>query len=322
VKYLKKFSIFEAKANPAPFLSSKEKLVLGRIVTGSYSQDPSTKEVNVQGDVDMSEGYGKAASKMTRSRWFKDIPFQFGEVTGNFDVSNQDIISLEGSPYKVGGTYYCQSASLRDIKGAPQEIGEDFNCGGNQIRSLRGGPVKVGGNYNCPSNGLTSLVGAPEEIFGNFNCGYNSVKVLTGAPTIVHGNFDYSFNPLKTLQGAPRKVGGDFIFAYDDMIEHYRRRSLSSLEGAPDEIGGWFIYLDTLKIRWNLAGWIEGYKKHPDLFGPWIPSQLDSIENFEGISHSDAALIRTQFPEIFQKMTANIDPEAVVALADLGDLGF
>jgi hypothetical protein len=323
MKHIKGFSIFEAKVNAAPVLTSKEKLIMGRIVLGSYSQDPSTGVINVEGDVNMSDGYGKVVSTSTRVRRFNNIPFQFGEVTGHFLVAEQRIASIKGSPSKVGLSYDCGgNGLLMDIKDAPREIGEDFDCSINQITTLKGGPIKVGRNYDCSFNQLTKLTGAPEEILGDFNCRENSLRSLEGAPRIVHGNFDFTYNPVKNLRGSPRKVGGDFIFEYNELIPEINvgKRKLSSLEGAPDEIGGWFIYRDDLKIRWNLQGWIEGLKKYPDLFDPFIISKYGSDLDLKDITPSDFYLLRTHHPAIWQKLQK--DQDSVTTLADLGEIGF
>ena len=76
----------------------------------------------------------------------------FGKITGYFNCSDLDHVSL---------------------KGAPTEIGGDFRCGSNQLTSLEGAPQKVRGSFICPNNKLTSLKGAPQKVGGIFSCHSN-----------------------------------------------------------------------------------------------------------------------------------------------------
>jgi len=84
---------------------------LDKFVDGTWTRRADGK-INVEGHVDMSE------------RELDKIPFQFGEVTGNFDCSFNNLTSLEG---------------------APEEVGDDFNCLDNPLESLEGAPDWVGG---------------------------------------------------------------------------------------------------------------------------------------------------------------------------------
>jgi hypothetical protein len=93
--------------------------------------------VNVNGDVDLSH------------RELTKLPIQFGQVTGFFDCSNNQLTSLDGSPHKV----------------------HNFDCSYNNLTDLAGSPKEVGGGFYCSNNNkLTSLVGAPELIEDIFYC--------------------------------------------------------------------------------------------------------------------------------------------------------
>ena len=155
----------------------------------------------------------------------------FGKVTGDFDCSWNQLISLKGAPQEVGGNFICYSNRLTSLKGAPQTVGGGFNCSNTQLTSLEGAPQEVGENFYCQSNQLTSLKGAPQEVGGDFDCHSNQLTSLKGAPKIVGGRFDCSRNQLTSLEGAPREVGGNFDCA---------NNQLTSLEGAPQTVGGDF----------------------------------------------------------------------------------
>ena len=68
-------------------------------------------EVSVHGNVNLN---GKLN--------IKQLPIKFKEVDGYFDISNNELTSLEGSPALVT---------------------KDFNCSHNKLESLKGAPTKV-----------------------------------------------------------------------------------------------------------------------------------------------------------------------------------
>ena len=96
----------------------------------------------------------------------------FGEVTGDFDCSDLELISLEGAPQTVGGDFYCYNNQLTSLEGAPQEVGTTFDCFNNYLTSLEGAPQTIGGNFDCRKNpNLNSLDGIGEvkgEIYTDF----------------------------------------------------------------------------------------------------------------------------------------------------------
>ena len=97
----------------------------------------------------------------------------FGKITGNFDCSELDLVSLEGAPQKVGGGFICSYNQLTSLKGAPQTVDGDFKCSYNHLTSLKGAPQTVGGSFNCSDNYLTSLEEAPQKVGGWFDCHNN-----------------------------------------------------------------------------------------------------------------------------------------------------
>ena len=155
----------------------------------------------------------------------------FGKVTGNFNCSKLDLISLEGAPQEVGGWFDCDNNQLTSLKGAPQKVKGDFSCAGNQLTSLEGAPQEVGEGFWCSGNQLTTLEGAPQKVGGSFKCWSNILTSLKGAPQEVGGNFYCANNRLTSLKGAPKKVGENFDCPWNE---------LTSLKGAPKTVGGWF----------------------------------------------------------------------------------
>lgn len=71
------------------------------------------------------------------------------EITGNFSINNNQLITLEGGPMKVDGNFMCFNNKLTSLKGCPKEIGGGFYCNYNKLNSLEGIPKKLGGFLYC-----------------------------------------------------------------------------------------------------------------------------------------------------------------------------
>ena len=155
----------------------------------------------------------------------------FGKITGAFDCSRLDLISLKGAPQEVGESFYCFGNKLTSLEGAPQIVKKNFYCSYNQLTSLEGAPIEVGRSFECHNNQLTSLEGAPTEVGRNFECQYNQLTSLKGAPQTVGEDFYCFNNQLTSLKGAPQIVKKNFYCSYNQ---------LTSLEGAPQTVGGGF----------------------------------------------------------------------------------
>ena len=98
------------------------------------------------------------------------LPFEFGEVYGNFDCSGcKNLTSLEGCPKEVGGDFDCNyCCSLNSLVGSPKKVGGEFSCVYcDSLNSLFGSPQEVCGDFNCRHcKKLTSFVFSPDYIGG------------------------------------------------------------------------------------------------------------------------------------------------------------
>jgi hypothetical protein len=74
-------------------------------------------------------------------------------IRGNFLCSNDDLITLEGGPERVGLSYSVfrlRKSKIRSLVGAPIYVGGDFDVGDNsELESLEGIPKKVTGDFYC-----------------------------------------------------------------------------------------------------------------------------------------------------------------------------
>lgn len=138
-------------------LTKKQIDFLNKYTKGSWTYNPSTGLVDVNGEFDCSGSRVKTLSGI-----------KFGKVSSDFACPGNDLTSLEGAPQEVGGSFYCDDNKLTSLKGAPQEVGGNFWCYYNKLTSLDGAPPKVGGSFDCSRNELIDLKGAPQKVGDEF----------------------------------------------------------------------------------------------------------------------------------------------------------
>jgi hypothetical protein len=117
-------------------------------------------------DVDDSVGFfGKGLVK---------VPLKFNRVSGNFNCSSNDLISLFGCPQWVGGNFACSDNGLTSLKFFPKFIGGDLFIYDNYITSLKGIPKNI--NYiDCDNNKIWSFIGIPDNFRGELLCQSNPI---------------------------------------------------------------------------------------------------------------------------------------------------
>ena len=284
MRHIKTFSLFES----VQILTPEQKNFLGKYTKGgSWSLNPSTGLVDVDGDFDCSrEGLNDL------------LGIRFGRAFWNFYCNGNNLTSLEGAPQTVGGDFYCSDNSLQTLEGAPQTVGGDFSCNKNKLTTIEGAPQIVNGAFYCSGNMLTSLTGAPQTVGGEFGCTDNKLTSLEGAPETVGGEFSCYNNRLTSLAGAPKTIRGEF-----------------SSDGLSMQKGTWSM--DTL-----IKIFLDGTPNQQQLVAPLvdpkvIQQQID--ENPEGmlIKLKDV-LKHPQFQEL--KWPERLEQEKGL-LSDLGDVG-
>ena len=116
--------------------------------------------INDDGSVDVDGNvrlYGELLTK---------LPLKFGKVTGYFNCSNNQLISLEGSPHWVGNHFDCDNNKITSLDGSPHWVGGNFDCSRNNLKTLEGGPEVVINGYYCRNNNLNNFKGFPEDFDG------------------------------------------------------------------------------------------------------------------------------------------------------------
>lgn len=95
------------------FLSQEHIDLLDRCVDGGWKYENGV--INVKGNVYLTK------------RDLTLIPFQFGEVAVDFFCQDNNLVSLKGSPYKVGRCFFCYNNKLTSLKYVPEIIGEKID---------------------------------------------------------------------------------------------------------------------------------------------------------------------------------------------------
>lgn len=85
--------------------------------------------------------------------------FDLDEVTGSFWCNDNPLISLKGSPKKVGGNFNCHGCNLKTLEGGPEYVDKTFACYDNPLISLKGAPKYVGNDFSCEMTNIKSLDG-------------------------------------------------------------------------------------------------------------------------------------------------------------------
>ena len=96
------------------------------------------KSIDVDGDVYLS------CLGLTK------LPLKFRNVTGYFDCSNNNLITLKGAPETVDDNFDCSYNNLITLEGAPRRVNDNFDCSHNKnLMSLEGISPTIHGNFYC-----------------------------------------------------------------------------------------------------------------------------------------------------------------------------
>ena len=120
----------------------------------------------------------------------KELPVQFGLVTGEFNVRKNLLTNLKGCPRIVGGVFKCADNQLKNLEHSPEIVGDDFFCHNNPLETLQGVNTRVGGGMIAYGTSLTTLEGFKGTVVEEIWLGNTAIKTipldLTIKGTIVH----------------------------------------------------------------------------------------------------------------------------------------
>lgn len=129
--------------------------------------------------------------KMVFKHPLERIPFKFGEVTGSFVCSNNNLTSLIGSPKIVGESFLCHHNKLTSLEGSPESVRE-FNCSHNKLTNLKGISKDIKRSISCENNMIINFDGFPEFFEGEFRAHNNPVYNILALFT---RQDNYSYHP-------------------------------------------------------------------------------------------------------------------------------
>ena len=115
MKHLIPFRIYESQMTSGVTEGQKE--FLNKYTLGTWSVNPSTGLVDVQGNFNCSNRRLKSL-----------LGISFGHVSGDFRCYQNRLTSLKGAPQTVVGGFYCNDNKLTSLEGAPQTVVGKFYC--------------------------------------------------------------------------------------------------------------------------------------------------------------------------------------------------
>ena len=133
-----------------------------------YGLDPAKVTFNADGTIDYDGNVTLQAKHLTK------LPFKFGKVNGYFDISKNELITLEGCPHTVKSGFYCSFNNLTSLKDGPEYVGYDYGCSNNNLTSLEGLPKKLNSKLYCYYNPGQFTV---EDVLAVCNISKNKIRV-------------------------------------------------------------------------------------------------------------------------------------------------
>jgi len=147
-------------------------LMTSDIVGGEISDIPGKTGtyISTDGVVDVTR------SVVVFDKEMRQLPFQFGKVTGDFIVNGCGLTSLFGAPREVGRDFNVANNKLTNLQGCPRKVPGIFNISNNRITSLDGAPEVVGDDFYADDNLLTNLQGFPRSVAGDITLRNNRLN--------------------------------------------------------------------------------------------------------------------------------------------------
>ncbi len=107
--------------------------------------------INSDGSIDVNDNVDLAHKDLNK------IPLQFRNVSGYFDVYENNLTSLKGSPIKCRD-FYCSRNLLTSLEYGPKEVRFQYACYNNLLKNLQHSPITFDG-LSAFSNPLESIDG-------------------------------------------------------------------------------------------------------------------------------------------------------------------
>jgi hypothetical protein len=209
--------VVQKDKNGKPVIANQKAAI--KITGGAEPKIQADGSVDIPGDVTINLVSGDKSLPSVKDGKFT---IKFGTIGGNFICRGVKLSSLEGGPKKVTGQFDISKNELTSLVGSPEEVGSFFATDNKKLTSLTGGPKIIKGItdtnknqkeyiYDISGCGLTTLEGNGITSFGpgGFNCGGNKITSLAGLGVVTSTGvtrFDCSNNQLTSLNGIPRPI--------------------------------------------------------------------------------------------------------------------
>jgi hypothetical protein len=140
------------------------------------------------------------------SKWEQDED-GFINVDGDFEASGMDLKDLYGIKFgAINGDFNVSDNDLSSLEGCPKKVQGYFSCSSNYLNTLIGGPDSVKGNYICSNNNLFNLNFIAKDFNGLYASG-NDLEYLGDLPQSINGDFFINYNVLlKSLVLSPESI--------------------------------------------------------------------------------------------------------------------
>ena len=90
-------------------------------------------------------------------RSYKDLEMNY--QSGDLDITNNLITSLDGCPQHITGDFLCVNNGLTSLAGGPQIIDKSYDCTDNQLTDLTGCASYISAELHIRGNRIKSFVG-------------------------------------------------------------------------------------------------------------------------------------------------------------------
>ena len=99
-------------------------------------------------------------------------------VDNEVNINNKYLLKLPLNFSKVNGNFDCSENKLVSLKGSPIEITKGFYATFNKLTSLENGPKKVSLRYWVQNNNLRDMYGFPEHFDGEVYTFKNPIQEI------------------------------------------------------------------------------------------------------------------------------------------------
>jgi hypothetical protein len=222
-----------------------------------FCEEHKIYHYEIDGDGRINTSYSVNLSNMN----LDIIPFKFGIVNGNFDISGNNLTDLEGCPDVVSGYFSAANNKLTSLKGCPSEIGNELYLYQNNLTNLEHSPKKINSSIYLRENKLTSLKGCARKINGDFII-YNN-KLLTSlkyGPQYINGEYNAIDCGIITLDSVPNNLKSDWLSLYKNpvylIVDSNKHDDLMTFRDCKVIRNGKII-LNRLKLYLNIVGYLS-----------------------------------------------------------------